>query len=300
MPKNFSKYLDGELLGPTIAMFMDIKNNTTYSQVCPDCDHNSCISERNRAKSKIKDIDFLDPLISYKINNYGYRSDDFSKENAELNFLYGGCSNTFGVGVPINCLWSNQLNSFLGGDKFMNLGINSGSYKTMVYDIFNYIRKIGKPKGVFLLFPNIERQINFVERKKEKDSVDFFVKVYRGSPDMEKILSVISEKVNLFEFYNTVKMLEDYLYELGIPFVWSTWDNSLNSLILQNNTFNNYTSSDNFEIYNKIESSAKPEKLDNKYWDVARDGSHLGSKYHLYYALIMHEEWKNKYEKNNQ
>ena len=238
-----------------------------------------------------------DPLISYRINNYGYRSDDIRKESSESNFLYSGCSNTFGIGVPVESIWAYQLNSFLNGEKFINLGINSGSYKTIVYDVFNYIRNFGKPKGVFLLFPNIERQINFIEDKEK--NVTMLVKVYRNSPQEEKIKEVITEKTNLFEFYNTVKMLEDYLYELGIPLVWTTWDPGLDKKISKNKGFKNHVTLDNFNVYHKIKSSKKPEELDNDYWDVARDNSHLGLKYHLFYASIMYDEWKNKYEKNN-
>jgi hypothetical protein len=295
--KPYIEYLKGELIGPTISMDMSISINTTYSQICPDCDHEKCSLERGRSKEKSDNGNSINPDIYYKINNYGYRSDDILKENSESNFLYGGCSNTFGIGIPKISIWSHQLNTILSGEKFINLGINGGSYKTIVYDVFNYIRNFGKPKGIFLLFPNIERQITFVGKK--DNDINIFVNVYRNTSKQQQIESVITQKSNMFEFYNTIKMLEDYLLELKVPLVWTTWDNSLNNYILSNNWFDNYISSDNFDIFNRIQSSPKPQKLDNNYWNVARDGSHLGSKYHLYYALIMHEEWKKKYEKNN-
>ena len=256
-----------------------------------------CVPERNRSNEKIKKINLEDPLISYKINNYGYRSDDIVKEHSQNNFLYGGCSNTFGIGTPLKSIWSYQLNSFLNGEKFINLGINSGSYKTMVYDVFNYIRNFGKPKGVFLLLPNLQRQINFIENKEK--NVVMFINSYRNRSQEENISRVISEKTNLFEFYNTLKMLEDYLFELDIPLIWTTWDPNLDKKISKSKGFKNYVTLDNFKVYHKLNSSKKPEELDNDYWDVARDNSHLGSKYHLFYASIMYDEWKNKYEKNN-
>ena len=295
MSKVYHEYLSGDLIGPTLSMNMSIEKNTTYAQVCPDCSHNECSPERGRADEKSKINNPLDPRVSYKINNYGYRSDDINKKDSESNFLYSGCSNTFGIGVPLESIWAYQLNSFLGGEKFISLGINSGSYKTIVYDVFNYIRNFGKPKGVFLLFPNIERQIVFIGDKNKK--VNIFVQVYRNTAS--KISEVVTEKANLFEFYNTVKMLEDYLFELGVPLVWTTWDMALDKNISLTKGFNNYASLDNFEIYEKTQNSPKPKQLDNEYWDVARDSSHFGSKYHLYYASILYEEWKNKYEKNN-
>jgi hypothetical protein len=295
MSKVYHEYLSGNLIGPTISMNMDINKNTTYLQVCPDCSHDECLPERGRSNEKSKSTNSLDPKISYRINNFGYRSDDFDIRDSESNFLYSGCSNTFGIGVPLESIWAHQLNSFLGGEKFISLGINSGSYKTIVYDVFNYIRNFGKPKGVFLLFPNIERQIVFLGNNDK--NVNIFVQVYRNTSS--KISEVITEKSNMFEFYNTVKMLEDYLFELGIPLVWTTWDMALDKKISLTKGFNNYASLDNFDIYNKTQNAPIPEKLDNEYWNVARDSSHLGSKYHLYYASILYEEWKRKYEKNN-
>jgi hypothetical protein len=296
MSKVYHEYLSGDLIGPTKSIKMTVSKNTTYAQICPDCSHKECVPEKGRSNEKSKSTNPLDPIISYNINNYGYRSDDVNIKDCKSNFLYSGCSNTFGIGIPLESIWAYQLNSFLDGEKFMNLGINSGSYKTIVYDVFNYIRNFGKPRGVFLLFPNIERQIVFLEEKDKKFNI--FVQVYRSTSS--KISEVITEKANMFEFYNTVKMLEDYLFELGIPLLWTTWDGALDKKISSTQGFKHYVSLDNFEVYKKTQNSDRPKQLDNEYWDVARDSSHFGSKYHLYYASIFYEEWKKKYEKNNQ
>jgi hypothetical protein len=295
MSKVYHEYLSGELIGPTKTMNMIIDKNTTYSEVCPDCSHDQCSSERNRSKWKLETYNNNEPSISYRINNYGYRSDDITKEHSESNFLYSGCSNTFGVGLPLESIWAHQINSLLSGEKFINLGINGGSYKTMVYDVFKYIKNFGKPKGVFLLFPNLERHIEFINTK--DDEVNIVLRMHQKTN--LNIPEVISEKTNMFEFYNTVKMLEDYLFELEIPLVWATWHSDLDKKILSENIFNNYISTDNFEIYEKIINSPRPKQLDHKYWSVARDNSHLGSRHHLFYASLMYEEWKRKYEKNN-
>ena len=298
MSKVYQQYLSAELIGPSQNANMIIDKNTTYSHICPDCSHDKCSSERNRSRWKQEIVSIDDPIISYRINNYGYRSDDISKEHSTSNFLYSGCSNTFGIGVPLESIWAYQINSLLSGEKFINLAINGGSYKTVIYDVFNYIRNFGKPKGVFLLLPNLQRQINFIENKEK--NVVMFINSYRNSSQEENISRVISEKTNLFEFYNTVKMLEDYLFELDIPLIWTTWDPDLDKKISESKGFKNYVTLDNFNVYHKLKSSKKPKELDNDYWDVARDNSHLGSKYHLFYASIMYDEWKNKYEKNNQ
>jgi hypothetical protein len=284
----------GNLIGPTRSGFYSdgsvVKNNSVYDGVCPDCNHyGTCAIARKNHK-------YPDPLISYKINNYGYRSDDIDKESAPNNFLFSGCSNTFGIGIPYESIWAYQINEELSGEKFINLGINSGSHKTIVFDIFSYIRKFGKPKGVFVLFPNMERHIGFTYQK------EIFVSVYRnpkGREDMQKCLDVIPEDVNIFDFYHTVMMLEDYLEELKVPLVWSTWDEDLNKKILSTQGFRNHVDLNNFEMFAKAESMKKIEKFNNDYWTIARDLEHFGVKTHVYFAKLLISAWRDKYEKNN-
>jgi hypothetical protein len=296
MNKLYQKYLYGNLIGSTRAGFnksgQSIEKNTTYEGVCPDCNHyGECAMVR-------KGHVYPDPLISYKINNYGYRSDDITKEDFANNFLFSGCSNTFGIGVPVESIWAHQINEELGGDKFINIGMNSGSHKTIVFDIFRYIKNFGKPKGVFILFPNMERQIGF----SDDEDTNIFVLVYRNPrdrKDMKKIKDAIPNEVALFEFYHIVMMLEDYLEELGVPLVWSTWDEDLNDKILKTKGFRNYVNIKNFDIYDRTASIGKPEKFKNRYWERARDLSHMGTKQHMFYCQLLLDAWRSRYEKNN-
>jgi hypothetical protein len=296
MSKFYEKYFYGELIGPTRAGFhkrgQAIEKNTTYDGVCPDCNHyGECAISR-------KGHVYPDPLISYKINNYGYRCDDITVEDSTNNFIFSGCSNTFGIGVPLESIWAHQLNEELGGEKFINLGMNSGSHKTIVFDIFRYIKNFGKPKGVFVLFPNMERHIGF---NVDKDK-NIFVLVYRnpkGREDMQKCLDAIPEDVAFFEFYHTVMMLEDYLEALGIPLVWATWDKKLNENILRTKGFKNHVNTQNFDIFDKTDAIGKPKKFDNDYWTIARDFSHMGTKSHMFYYQLLIDAWRERYEKNN-
>ena len=297
MSKFYKKYLSGNLIGSTRGGFHNrgepIENNRTYEGICPDCNHyGECAITR-------KGHVYPDPLISYKINNYGYRSDEINLNNAKNNFLYSGCSNTFGIGVPIESTWAYQVNEDLKGDSFINIGMNGASHKTIIFDIFRYIKNFGKPKAIFILFPNIERHIGF---HKDEDK-NIFVLVYRnprGREDMQKCLDAIPEEVSLFEFYHLVMILEDYLEELGIPLVWTTWDDKLNKNILLTKGFKNYVDPENLDIFSKTRDIGKPEKFKNRYWEIARDLSHMGTKSHMFYAQLFIDVWRSKYEKNNQ
>ena len=293
----YQKYLSGNLIGATRGGFHKrgegIESNKTYDGVCPDCNHygDCAISRKNHV--------YPDPLISYKINNYGYRSDDITEKDTSNNFIFSGCSNTFGIGVPVESIWAHQINEELGGEKFINIGMNSGSHKTIVFDIFRHIKNFGKPKGVFVLFPNIERHIGFSPDEEDKN---IFILVYRnpkGREDMQKCFDAIPKDVALFEFYHTVMMLEDYLEALGVPLVWATWDEDLNKKILETKGFRNYVNSKNFDIYDRTTNLGKPEKFNNKYWERARDLSHMGTKQHMFYYQLLIDAWRSRYEKNN-
>lgn len=293
----FKKYLFGNIIGSTRSGFHPrgegIENNTIRVGVCPDCNHyGECAMNR-------KGHVYPDPLISYRINNYGYRSDDMTVEDCSNNFLFSGCSNTFGIGLPLESIWAHQINEELGGEKFINIGMNSGSHKTIVYDIYAYIRNFGKPKGIFILFPNMERQVGF---SKDEDP-NIFVLVYRNPrdrEDMKKIKEAIQDETALFEFYHTVMMLEDFLEELEIPLVWTTWDEALNDNILKTKGFRNFINFKNPEIFAKTKKMGKPEKFKNRYWEVARDLSHMGTKTQMFYAQVLLDGWRSKYEKTDQ
>lgn len=307
MNKFYDKYLSGKMIGSTLSSNGSTLNNgTVYDEVCPDCSDEEFLIKKQNSKDSL----YPDSLISYKINNCGYRSDDLNKKYSSQNFLFSGCSYTFGTGIPYESIWAHQLNRMLGGEKFINLGMNSGSYHTIVYDVYNYIRNFGKPKGVFLLFPNMQRHINF--NYDENDDVAISIIAFRKKLPLqqkkvtstareraEKILDVIKEDVNIFDFYNTVIGLEEYLYSLGIPLVWSTWDKQLNEKSKDIAIFNNYVNLDNFEVFSKVESLKKPKEFDNQYWNIGRDFSHPGTSKHVYYATLMYDAWKDKYEKTN-
>ena len=50
--------------------------------------------------------DFSPESISYEFNSFGYRSDEFDETGSAPALMFIGCSNTLGIGIPWDALWT--------------------------------------------------------------------------------------------------------------------------------------------------------------------------------------------------
>ena len=87
--------------------------------------------------------------VEYKINSYGYRSEEF-QDNVDLLTL--GCSNTWGLGIPKEFTWAEILK---GEDiKTVNSIASCGdSAQGQVIKFFEYVKLFGNPKNVVAVLP---------------------------------------------------------------------------------------------------------------------------------------------------
>lgn len=93
---------------------------------------------------------WLDPsAITYRINRYGFRSDEW--QQPESRFMALGCSATMGIGLPENSVWCTVLSSLLSLPVY-NLGV-AGAAMDTVFRIGEYWIPILKPKFVVVLIP---------------------------------------------------------------------------------------------------------------------------------------------------
>jgi len=290
----YSKYLSGNLIGPVVFDGEERFNESTvYSQVCPDCDH----KWHGMAEIDVDYKDFPNDLISYSLNNYGYRCDDFNSQDAENNFLFSGCSVTYGVGVPYNASWAYQLNKSLGGEKFFNLAINGGSIKTCIVDIQNYITKFGKPKAVFLMLPNIARYYFFdtLEDGSFNMKIKLFNKEDRQDPESKAHAfdTIMTKDVLLFNTVHDMLILEQYLKAIGVPFFWTTWARRLKESFSKI-PFENYFEIDGEALSFIYDEVAPKELTKTKYWSKSRDILHPPVCVHYAYYKFFKKEWNER------
>jgi hypothetical protein len=266
----------------------------SYDVLCSDCGDKNC-HWWNTSKPE----NYPDAEISYHFNNYAYRCDDFNKKEATNNFLFAGCSNTQGTGLPYESTWAFQLNKYLGKTKFFSVAVSGCGYEQNIYDIYAYIDTFGKPEAIFMMAPNLERDITFITYQEEWNlNFDH----WNNGAGNEAKQKVMRSDVLCLKFYRQMLHLEQFCKALNIPFLWTTWFQNLDEIIVNNMEFNNY-----FSLYSR--ESAKitidsgkvqraPEGWSVKYWENGRD-IHAGASRQFAWHNIFKHYWKERYENSN-
>ena len=109
---------------------------------------------KDSIRKKLKELGWTKDSITYKFNDYGFRSDDFDDTGDSIVFL--GCSFTLGIGVP----WENTFSKIVSNNlklKCFNLGVSGGSMDSCFRFSFYWLEKL-KPKIVVLLKPDMYRK----------------------------------------------------------------------------------------------------------------------------------------------
>jgi hypothetical protein len=265
-----------------------VETNSEYHFFCKDCGQNN-----HNSVSK--------PEFTYKFNNYKFRSDDFFIEDASENYLFSGCSHTFGLGLPIETTWGYQVNQSLNGKKFLNLAVSGSSYKQIFLNIYKYLNLFDKPKAIFLLLPDLNRYdyIDTISKVKFlKTSYFISSSLYSKS---EELLKMLNYETLFFNFINEIVVLEMYCKKLGIPLYWSTWNERLYSEII---SFKQNHHESNIILNNFVywDESCYPDQnntlFNKKYKLYARDKEHFGTIAHEFFYNCFLKRIKD--EKNNQ
>ena len=89
--------------------------------------------------------------LSYKINSHGFRCEEMPTEKKPRSIIAIGCSNTFGIGMPVGQIWPTLVGNTLRQRPY-NLGIPSGSLDSAFRVLLAWLPKI-RPSHVFLLEP---------------------------------------------------------------------------------------------------------------------------------------------------
>ena len=257
---------------------------------CGDCHHDDDYCGQTNSKTRHL---VPNPLISYTTNSLGFRSDEFDKDLTNDNFVFSGCSFTFGTGIPIEMIWGKQLNDMLGGDKFFNLGVNANCIYTSIYNVFEYIWTFGKPKGVFILLPNYERFIHF------SNAINHHREQKFGMYMLANGHQALDFDISRFLLFTQIRSLEEYCKAIGVPLFWGSWSSYVNQDINVRmvNLVENYVDLGPEEFDFDWIDKAPKELKKNKYWKNSRDEHHMGGKYHYQWAKIFKDAWD---EKNNQ
>ena len=91
---------------------------------------------------------WLDREITYSFNEYGYRCDSF---NLPCEALFTGCSQTIGVAMPLDMLWSSRIAKHLDVP-YHNIACGGADWQHVAQRLFYWLPQL-KPKVVILKEP---------------------------------------------------------------------------------------------------------------------------------------------------
>jgi len=206
--------------------------------------------------SVVKGYSDLDRTQEYSYNSFGYRCGEFEKTPF---FLCSGDSNTFGVGLPEESTWPHMLSKKVGSlSQSVNLALPGASVESIVDDVFHYIKTYGRPKNLFIVFPDFARGSFFanpdvlVSRKEDREAapVNVLTSHLIGKdlerPSISKKPHLIEDVISLehiyFSSFRQIRHLEDFCSLANINFKWSVWSEDLDTNLIEKYKNDNYFS----------------------------------------------------------
>jgi hypothetical protein len=285
---NFTKTVN-ELLDKT-NIFSPIINNNDFEKIYDVNKHIEPNSVINILQSEVtlnKNI-INNNEITYNINNNGFRSDNFTNHHDGLHILFAGCSETFGVSSPLEETWAKTVyneiskNNKISG--YFNIGHPSGGIYIIIYQILTYIKKYGSPDFLFVLFPNIDRKVSWINhigyRQRNGKTI--------GDPTINNIHAYLTMVYDSMFMYKTLELICQCL---NIKLIYGNWDN-LDMLhinkISKELTLIDINDTDEFSEYVIKNLSDYESDI-----FIRRDGVHRGIAFHKFWAhkfLLKFEE----------
>jgi len=225
------------------------------------------------------------PEFEYKLNKDGFRTKNFERLNSNTyNFLYSGCSYTFGEGIPEEYMWTNLLSNKLKGSfakevKDYNISKRGLSIHAIVRGVFSFCEKYGDPDLIVLFLPNIARSIHYNSETKEYEDLcipDTLDGVKPHRKDIQYVKSFCYEDHKLLAL-DMLKFLEKYCELKGIKLIYSSWLYRERYLYEESDLKNHYQVNIGPHIPVDKELAELENTNNDPYWSVARDGLHPGT-----------------------
>lgn len=193
-----------------------------------------------------------DTYNTYTLNSYNCRGPEFTNN---VDFIFAGCSQTFGIGVPDSGVWPRFVAEALDGS-YVNLSMLGAGMEWITDSIFKYIHTFGAPKrGIMVLAPDpyrIDLLTDNVLNSCPSPSITDYVPQYYDEDDLDKRLVTFhlknKEPVNYLKrpfpiedttldeesIRRTIKAIKDlefFCAQTGIPLIWATWSDYLQEIV---------------------------------------------------------------------
>ena len=234
--------------------------------------------------------------VTYNFNNEYFRCDDFIQTHQSKHILFGGCSETEGVGGNIDEAWSKILYEKITKTEncsgFFLLARSGWGWMQLIINSLVYFRKYGYPEHYFILLPNNQRKYIY-DRDTDRFLYEQIYPSYYFKNDNFKNVNYRIPKSNNIEYKTDFmmfivmwKMFLDICEDNKVKVLFSTWDRLDHNNIKNSNIFDNFIeTNNNVEIAEKFKKTGKEY---SKYSLTKRDG-HAGT--------LIHEDWADTFYK---
>jgi hypothetical protein len=249
-----------------------------------------------------------DGLVSYEYNLDFFRCDDFTTlHNEKYHVVFGGCSETEGVGGNLNESWAYKVYSELkekydvGG--YYSLARSGNGWHKIALSLINYVEKYGKPTHFFVILPNVGRNFYWDKEKKSWKYLQKYVKrssrrkfiqgdtpnkTHKPHPE-ENLFDIDEYKRQYMEFAIGWKILIAYCKSNNIKILYSTWSYEENDNFKKLDSQNKLFFTLNHQDCMKFILQRYPDLNVVKKMLKKRDG-HLGDVVHEYWKSVFMEE----------
>lgn len=179
--------------------------------------------------------------VEYSFNNDLFRSDHFQSNHDGLHVLFGGCSNTEGVGSNIHDNWSHMLYREISKYKKVSgyFSIAKGGYgwHQIFLNFKVYVEKYGAPDYYLVLHPDIMR---FYEWKDEKKHWGYSWQYNQKNigKDFSREEYETKHREVFPNWVAAMSIFIAYCESVGTKFIWTTWDKEEMENIKNSNFFN--------------------------------------------------------------
>ena len=251
-----------------------------------------------------------DGTVHYHYNNEFFRSDDFiTNHDHEKHILFAGCSQTEGVGAPLETVWSKVLLDNINKKNNTNYGFYSIAksgygWQKVISAYMIYIEKYGAPDYMFVLLPNLGR---FFDWDEETEKYTYVQRYPNGGgvstdqldeskvPDfllIEKPFTLKEHRKSFIDFSISWKMFEKFCELNGTKLIWASWDYQENLNYKLANLSSNYIDITAEGLMKFIEEKRPTGKIEK--FDLSRRDGHAGTLVNEYWASCFENESRNR------
>jgi hypothetical protein len=292
---------DNELIFKNISGSIDDVFFNDFDRTWLKSDPNGPEPDRVYTKLPIE-VAYDDGNVLYEYNKDFFRCDNFTDKHNGPHILFAGCSESEGVGAPIDTVWTKVLLSTLGKDLgFYSIARAGFGWQKVITNFMVYVEKYGVPSYLFILLPNIGR---FFEWDNENNKF-LYVQRYPNNSDPEKrqtggiemptenfkeeVLTKQEHRRSFVDFAISWKLFEKYCEAIGTKMIWSSWDYEENKNYEISKVSKNYIPLSQEGLFEFIKSKRPDGKMDK--FDISRRDGHGGILVNEYWAMSFKAEF---------